>query len=184
MKQDLWLLKLAGQDQAVAERVQELSRQVPRLDAWRAPQESLSYLYLPAQAEGDIPLPRAEGDDWRRLRCTLVIEGAAAAQPVRCHYVVETDVLPECEDEFNAWYNEEHLPGLAAVPGTVYAARYVDTAGSPRYYACYGLTDASVMGSPAWLAVRGTAWSSRVRPTFRHTRRTMFEPFFPASAAA
>ena len=31
-----------------------------------------------------------------------------------------------------------------------------------------------VVGSPEWLAVRATDWSSRVRPAFRNTRRTMF----------
>ena len=36
----------------------------------------------------------------------------------RQHYVVEADVLPESEAQLNAWYTIEHLPGLAAVPGT------------------------------------------------------------------
>ena len=48
------------------------------------------------------------------------------AQHAPYHYVVETDVLPGHEDDLNAWYAQEHLPGLAAVPGTVRAARYVD----------------------------------------------------------
>lgn len=78
------------------------------------------------------------------------------------------------DDDLNAWYAQEHLPGLASVAGTVRAARYLDAAGSPRYYACYDLASPEALGSPAWLAVRGTAWSARVRPAFRNTRRTMF----------
>ena len=82
-------------------------------------------------------------------------------------------MLPEFEDELNAWYAQEHLPGLAAVPGTIRAARYIDATGSPRYYACYDLAGVHPLASAEWLAVRATPWSARVRPAFRNTRRTM-----------
>ncbi|WP_019939821.1 DUF4286 family protein [Bordetella sp. FB-8] len=90
------------------------------------------------------------------------------------HYIVETDVAPESEQDFNDWYTREHMPGLAAVPGTVRADRYLCKDGTPRYYACYDLITRETLGSPPWLAVRGTHWSSRVRPAFRNTKRTMF----------
>ena len=101
--------------------------------------------------------------------------GASAGADAPYHYVVETDVLPEREADFDAWYGQEHLPGLAAVPGTVRAARYVRAEGSPRHHACYDLASLDTFGSPPWLAVRATDWSSRVRPSFRNTRRIMFE---------
>ena len=114
--------------------------------------------------------------DAKLARLALLVEvgGASAGEAAPFHYVVETDVLAEREADFNAWYDSEHLPGLAAVPGTVRAARYRDVAGHPRYYACYDLTSPGTLGSPEWLAVRATPWSDRVRPTFRNTRRTMF----------
>lgn len=31
--------------------------------------------------------------------------------------VVVVDVLPEHEDEFNRWYDEEHIPQKRATPG-------------------------------------------------------------------
>lgn len=108
------------------------------------------------------------------LRCTLAVPGAAAGEPARWHYVVETDVLPAMEDEFNAWYTGEHLPGLAAVPGTVAASRWVRVGNGPRYTACYDLATRETLGSPPWLAVRATAWSDRVRPAFRQTRRSLY----------
>jgi hypothetical protein len=109
------------------------------------------------------------------LVCTRAVPGAAAGDDAPWRYIVETDVLPELEADFNAWYDTEHLAGLAAVPGVVRAARWLDAAGSPRYIACYDLARREAYNSPPWLAVRATAWSSRVRPTFRNTRRTMFE---------
>jgi len=45
----------------------------------------------------------------------------------------------------------------------------------PTSFASYDLTAAEVMGSPAWLAVRATDWSSRCRPHFTNTRRTFFQ---------
>ena len=59
----------------------------------------------------------------RVLRSTLQLAGAWAGADAPWCYVVETDVVPEHESDFNAWYDEEHAPGLAAVPGTVHGAR-------------------------------------------------------------
>ena len=45
-------------------------------------------------------------------------------------FMVYTDLIdPRYEEEFNAWYNTEHLPELLAVPGILDAARYADTNG-------------------------------------------------------
>lgn len=110
-----------------------------------------------------------------RLHLLQEVAGASAGEPAHWHYIVATDVLAEQEDELNAWYQQEHLPGLAAVPGTAKAARYrVTEGGGPCYHACYDLADRKAFNSPAWLAVRATAWSSRVRPAFRNTLRTMY----------
>ena len=65
--------------------------------------------------------------------------------------------------------------GLAAVPGAARARRFRNLRHSPRYYACYDLVAPDVLERREWLAVRGTEWSSRVRPTFRNPKRTMFE---------
>ncbi len=131
------------------------------------------YLYLPRNVS---PEGMASGTalDWIRLECMQELEGASPGDVPLFHYVVETDVLPEAEQELNAWYSQEHLPGLAAVPGVVRAARYTDATGSPRYYACYDLATLEAFGSLPWLAVRATPWSSQVRPSFRNTSRTMF----------
>jgi hypothetical protein len=114
-----------------------------------------------------------------RLDAIVDLPGASAGFPAPFHYVVETDVLPEHEADFNRWYDREHLPGLAAVPGTVRARRFRNPDGSPRYHACYDVVSPSTVGSPAWILVRATAWSQRVRPAFRNTRRTMFRRMTP-----
>lgn len=63
------------------------------------------------------------------------------------------------------------MPKLAAVPGVAMAQRLVSLDAGPKYYACYDLVSPDTLKSAPWLAARGTDWSERVRPTFRHTRR-------------
>lgn len=109
-----------------------------------------------------------------RLSRLQDLRGAAHGAAVLFHYVVETDVVPAAEGDFNDWYDTEHLPGLASVPGTIRAQRFLGLDGGPRYHSCYELVSSETLGSAPWLAVRRTAWSDRVRPNFRNTKRTMF----------
>jgi len=101
-------------------------------------------------------------------------DGPAQGGTAAFHYTVETDVDAGPEQELNDWYNTEHLPGLAAVPGCIAAARYRNLSHAPRYLAAYDLTEPATLERPEWLAVRNTAWSSRVRPHFRNPKRTLF----------
>jgi hypothetical protein len=111
---------------------------------------------------------------WETLHPLLSLPGHSAGAAAHFHYVVETDVAPGMEAELNQWYDNEHLVGLAKVPGTIRASRFQRVGGSPKYLACYDLTSADALVSSEWLAVRNTQWSSRVRPYFQNTRRTMF----------
>ena len=109
-----------------------------------------------------------------RLVRALDCQGASSTDMPSAHYVVETDTDKGWFEEIVAWYDTEHMPGLAAVPGTVHAVRFINLDDGPKSVACYDLKDQSVFGSPAWLDVRATAWSSHCRPHFKNTLRTMF----------
>jgi hypothetical protein len=131
-------------------------------------------------AEGARGLSALQGlrVDAVRLAPMFDAPGASVGEAPRFHYVVETDVAPEHEADLNAWYDEEHMPGLAACPGSVRARRFRNPDGSPRYHSCYDLARTEALGSEPWLAVRHSAWSDRVRPHFRNTKRTMFRRLF------
>jgi len=113
-----------------------------------------------------------------RLQPIFDAAGAFHREAAPFHYVVETDVLPEHEADLNAWYDAEHMPGLAACPGSVRTRRFRNPDASPRYHSCYDLASAATLESEPWLAVRHSAWSDRVRPHFRNTKRTMFRRLF------
>lgn len=78
------------------------------------------------------------------------------------------NVAREFEPEFNAWYNEEHVPRLAAVAGCLSARRFRMTSaissGNQRYLALYHLAAPDVCSSPAWRAAADTPWTLKVRP--------------------
>jgi hypothetical protein len=83
--------------------------------------------------------------------------------------VASMNVEPAAEGEFNEWYNTEHLPQLAAVPGVLCARRYQSPEAQPerKYLALYHLTGPDVSRSAAWTKAADTEWSRRMRPHFR-----------------
>ena len=81
--------------------------------------------------------------------------------------LVAMNVVPEQEAEFNEWYNTEHVPALAAVPGTLCARRYRGGGAIQRYAAMYHFARTDVADSAAWKAAANTPWTKRLRPHFR-----------------
>jgi hypothetical protein len=88
-------------------------------------------------------------------------------------YVSQTDIPETMESEFNRWFNEEHLPLLAAVKGTIRARRYIADK-SPHYLACYDLETQETRGGAEWKAALATPWRDRVHSRFVNPRKTMF----------
>ena len=79
------------------------------------------------------------------------------------------NVDPAVEDEFNTWYDTEHLPQLAAVPGVLTARRF-KAAGvgiEKTYVALYHMTSVAVSHSAAWQTAANTPWTEKMRPRFR-----------------
>jgi hypothetical protein len=88
-------------------------------------------------------------------------------------FLVYTDLSdPQYEEEFNAWYNTEHLPELLALPGVLDAARYVATKGGPKYLAAYELASVDAMQTPEFTNRPRTPWGQRVSPTAIGKNRT------------
>ncbi len=87
------------------------------------------------------------------------------------------NVAPEHQADFNAWYDEEHLPALRAVPGTIMARRFLSRAGSHKFIAMYHLASPDVVLSDAWKTAVNTPWTARVRPTYQDHYRVVLRPY-------
>ncbi len=72
------------------------------------------------------------------------------------------------EDEFNAWYNEEHLPRMAKVPGVLRARRFrVRESEQPhKYFAIYDLREPEVEATQDWKDAASTPWTAKLKPHF------------------
>ena len=97
-------------------------------------------------------------------------------------YNVHTDIPDDIVDEYNEWYDAEHLPRLVTVPGVVRARRYNSTSGNPRYLTAYELTDPDAFESPEGLKARKTPWTAKMRSLFFNTRRRMCRLILPSIA--
>ena len=70
----------------------------------------------------------------------------------------------DTEAAFNAWYDSEHVPALARVPGVLSARRFRSRDAGTRYVALYHLTAPDVVDSAAWKDASGsTPMPQRVR---------------------
>ena len=112
-----------------------------------------------------------------RFEGTQITPGDAAAPAGAGALLLNAmNVAPEAEADFNAWYDQEHLVALAAVPGTLAARRYRSAAadgGTHRYVAIYHLASPGVARSAAWQAAVATPWTARVAPHFRDRIRIL-----------
>ena len=95
--------------------------------------------------------------------------------------LVGMNVEPDAEEEFNRWYEEEHVPSLFEVPGVLSARRYRAAAGAQKHLAMYHLAAPDVQASPAWAKAINTPWASRVRPRTRDRVRFVGRRYHRAS---
>jgi antibiotic biosynthesis monooxygenase (ABM) superfamily enzyme len=89
--------------------------------------------------------------------------------------IVRTDVSPEMEDEFNRWYNEEHIPLLLKVPGVLSAKRGMNTGKGQKYIAIYEHESREVQKTAAYRGALETDWTHKIRPYLRNFEREIYE---------
>lgn len=80
------------------------------------------------------------------------------------------------EEEYNAWYNDEHIPALIKVPGVLRARRFRAVEGAPRYLAVYELTAPEVRNSPAFVEAADTPWTKRMREHCNRAITAVYQP--------
>jgi hypothetical protein len=89
------------------------------------------------------------------------------------------------EEEFNAWYDTEHVPERLAVPGVETAVRFSSVTGAaPKYLAMYDLVAESVLDTDAYKNVAGdksSPWTKRVTGRTK-VYRSVGSQIFPGNA--
>jgi hypothetical protein len=93
------------------------------------------------------------------------------SEAARALLLITLESTPAIDEEFNEWYNEEHLPPLLRAAGYLRIRRFRALEGAPTYVTLYDTTswdDYETM--PERNLVRGTPWGRRI---FRTVTRTV-----------
>ena len=110
-----------------------------------------------------------------------------AAKKGRGLLMVYSNVSPEHDEEFNQWYDEEHIPERLSIPGVLNAARYTAVQGGPKYLACYELSEPEAWYSDAWQywLENPTEWSKRMSPGVIGTSyiRNLYRLIYPSDVS-
>ena len=147
--------------------------------------ESLAVLkqpsYVTKKGDGRSPWSKRIGrktELFCRLTAEQIIPGHEAA-PGNAGglLMVATNVAPEIERDFNAWYDEEHVPALRKVPGCLSARRFRTDEGAPQYVALYHLAAPEVVAGEAWKHAVETPWTARIRPHMKGTLRLVLRRY-------
>lgn len=88
--------------------------------------------------------------------------------------VVRVEPPPEMDEEFNDWYDTEHIPERLAVPGFLTARRF-RLNDHPSYLALYDVESPEVLDSPAYRVFfegkNRTPWTHRVGSRLKVARK-------------
>ncbi len=133
-----------------------------------------------------LRMRRLYADQRERMNFKLMCEvGSMPSPDAPWMYIVHTDIPDHIVNEYNAWYDSEHLPRCAAIPGVLRARRYAATgicgghADGPRYLTAYELAGPDIWESPAALQARRTPWTEKMRSLFSNTRRARYRLVTP-----
>lgn len=86
------------------------------------------------------------------------------------------------EEEFQDWYDTEHVPERRHYPGFETAARWVCVDGWPRWLATYDLASVAAVQTPEYLSSNGeraTPWSRRILSRLLGRRRVVASQIWP-----
>ena len=118
------------------------------------------------------------------VRGVLVQIHGAGATGVSSHkepalLIVGLEPEPAYDEEFNAWYNEEHIPKLTSVPGVLGVRRFKAIEGVPAYLAVWELEKPEVRQSTKYREMADTAWTKRIRAHATRRVDAVYRPLVP-----
>ena len=122
--------------------------------------------------------------DKHRYQGNTVVDKLASGVQAPAELFIWTDVDPNYEDDFNQWYEHEHMLERASIPGFVWARRYRALQAPRKYLALYRTGQLAVFDSPAYQEAftHQTQWSIQNFERMHNTVRRVMT-VTPAGAA-
>ena len=88
--------------------------------------------------------------------------------------IVMMNIVAAAEEEFNDWYEKEHIERISAVPHFRGVRRMYSADVSPRYIALWKLAEPRAPEKEPWLSASETPWTRRIRRFMRDRQRFVF----------
>jgi hypothetical protein len=130
---------------------------------------------LLTEATDVLPVARCDSVGLFNWRLDQIYPGDHRSPENAAGLIISSMDIDACaEEEFNDWYNTEHMPVLSILPGVLAARRFKARYGKPSYVALYHVSDLSIYAKPSWTAVNETAWTKRMRRYQRNRTYFMF----------
>ena len=151
---------------------------------WIASRENTPSRYAAYRDVDDVTAHEGPGTPWAQVFPDQPV-AAPRADEAGALLIVRTRVTPALTDEeFNAWYDTDHLPPLAASASCRRVRRFHRPGEEYPYLALYDITDwAAWEVNPARARVRATAWARRVVPLVERTEGYYYSALIAAAAA-
>jgi hypothetical protein len=129
--------------------------------------------YAALKAAGDTPWTAALRPSFvRTARASFAAVadygGCPGATAVCCAAL--TDVDPEDEADYRRWYDDEHGPAVAAVPGVVRVRRFEAPEGATRHLTLLDLASAGVLAGEDYAAAKRSSPADGLRARWRRSQ--------------
>jgi hypothetical protein len=101
--------------------------------------------------------------------------------------IAAMDFTASPEDEFNDWYDTEHVPERLRVPGFINAERWISTENPKHSLATYDLDNVGVLNSPGYNSIgreNSSPWTKRTQRFRKSLMRYEGEQLLPGDKTA
>jgi hypothetical protein len=88
------------------------------------------------------------------------------------------------EEEYNAWYDDEHIPFILRVPGVLRVRRFRALEGAPAYLTLWDLVAPEVRQSAGFAEAAETPWTRRIRQHCNRRITAIYRPLVAVGATA
>jgi hypothetical protein len=88
--------------------------------------------------------------------------------------IVQVEIDPADDEEFNRWYDEEHVPEKLHTPGFVSARRFRSFDQAASYLVIYELENPQAATNKSYMRTEPTEWSKSVMARWKNWNRAVW----------
>jgi hypothetical protein len=136
----------------------------------------------PEQTDEDREMLKRFSNTMRGVMTEICRAGAVdspAPEKAGALLLVGLEPEPAYEEEYNAWYDEEHIPYIIEVPGVLRVRRFRAVDGGLGYLTVWDFANSEVRHTPAFAKAAETPWTRRMRAHCKRTITTIYRPLVP-----